>query len=413
MTGASPGGALAVDGGTPVRAAPYATGRGLLLWGEEEEAAAVDVIRSRRLFRYGAEGPSRCDELEAALGRRVGSPHVLCTSSGTAALTAALVGLGMPAGAEVIVPAVTFVACANAVVCARGIPVTVEVDDTLMLDPGAVEQAITDRTFAIMVVHLGNVAADLDPLVELARRHGLVLLEDAAQSLGVSHRGRPVGSVGDAGVTSFQTEKNVTVGEGGAVFCRDAEVFGRAARFHDQGGQFTTNRGGDRGAGSEPTTGSNLRMTEIAAAMGLVQLQRLDDLIERLRAAGSAIVAQADPSLVWRRIPDPAGAAGDPTLFCADRMAARRVVGALVAEGVPAHTMYGGQVLSNMPALRAGRTPWGQEWTPPPRCRVSEQLLGRSVTIGLSPTMTDRDVADVGEALAKVGAAGLLGGGDR
>ncbi|MGI5212785.1 DegT/DnrJ/EryC1/StrS family aminotransferase [Plantactinospora sp. CA-290183] len=382
----------------------YEPTRGLALWDSTEVDAAVEVLRSRSLFRYyGPELLHRTDEFERRFAEHLEVPHAIAVSSGTAAITTALIGLGIPAGAEVIIPAVTFVGCVNAVVQARGIPVFADIDDTLTLDPTSVEERITDRTFAIMPVHLANVAADLDPLLEVARRRGVKVLEDAAQAAGVRYRGRRVGAIGDAGAFSFQLEKNITAGEGGTVTALDPEVADRARRYQDQGGQFTTSRGQERGGVADaPFVGANLRMTELAAALLTVQLSRLDPMLDRLRAVAAHVRSElADLGLTWRRMPDEAGSGGDLTLLTAGRMEARALVGALAAESVPAGTLYQGQGVYANPAVKAGRTPWGLEWPPPARLRASEQIAGRAVTVSLGAAMTDQDVDRLVAAIRK------------
>ena len=190
------------------------TDRGALRQAGVEIEAALDVLRSRSLFRYYGPDLQHCaDRFEQDLASTVGTRHAIAVSSGTAALACGLVGLGMPAGAEVIIPALTFVGCVNAISWSRGVPVIAAVDDTLTLDPTVLDALVTDRTFAIMPVHLGNVAADLDAILAVARRHGLRVLEDCAQAAGVTYRGRRVGAIGDAGAFSFQLDKNITAGE--------------------------------------------------------------------------------------------------------------------------------------------------------------------------------------------------------
>ncbi|MFI1826482.1 DegT/DnrJ/EryC1/StrS family aminotransferase [Streptomyces sp. NPDC020412] len=391
----------------------YEPSRGLALWGGEEKQAALDVLESRSLFRYyGPALQHRVTRFEEGFAAHHQVPHAVGVSSGTAALTCALIGLGIPTGAEVIVPAATFVGCVNAVVAARGVPVFADVDDTLTLDPTTWEHLVTERTFAVMPVHLNNAAADLDPILEVARRRGLRVLEDAAQACGVTYRGRPVGSIGDAGAFSFQAEKNITAGEGGAVVTTDPVVHDRAVRYQDQGGQFTTSTGGERGAEGAAFIGANLRMTEIAGAVLSVQLERLAPMLTRLRDVARHIRADlADLGLAWRRLPDEEGSGGDLTLLLENRLAARRVVTALTADGVPAGTLYQGRLVHQNPAVRAGRTAWGTEWDATGRLRASEAVLGRSVTVGLGAAMTDDDVSHVATAIRRaVAGAGAEGG---
>ncbi|SDT80754.1 DegT/DnrJ/EryC1/StrS family aminotransferase [Actinoplanes derwentensis] len=384
---------MPTDGGDrPLRYEPL---RGLALWGTEEEAAVSAVVRARSPFRYyGPDLLGRAQAFEEAFAERIGTPYAVGVSSGTAALACGLVGLGLPAGAEVIVPAVTFVGCPNAVSWARGVPVFAEVDDTLTLDPASLEERLTDRTYAIMPVHLANVAADMEPIMDFARRHGLRVLEDAAQAAGVRYRGRSAGAWGDAGAFSFQLEKNITAGEGGAVTTADPVVHDRVLRYQDQGGQFSTSSGQVRGEGaSEPFLGVNLRMTELEGALLGVQLTRLDTMLDRLRSIARHVRAELSGTVEhWRRIPDDEGSGGDVTLFLPSRTDARRLLRLLADAGVPAATLYQGQGVYSNAAVRDGRTAWGVEWSRPARCQRSEQFAGRSVTVTLGATMTDADV---------------------
>src|SRR5262249_1107685 len=147
------------------------------------------------------------------------------------------------------VPAYTFIATVNAVVVAGAVPVFAEVDASLNLDPADVLSKVSERTVAVLPVHIENVAAELDGVLDVARRCGLAVLEDAAQSLGASYHGKAVGAWGDIGIYSLQLEKTITSGEGGGVVTDDDSLFARAARYQDQGGQFFTSHGGDRGGG--------------------------------------------------------------------------------------------------------------------------------------------------------------------
>jgi 8-amino-3,8-dideoxy-alpha-D-manno-octulosonate transaminase len=376
--------------------------RGLSLWGREEEAAVLDVMRSRSPFRY--YGPNllhRTDAFERSFADTLDVPHVVAVSSGTAALACALIGMGIPAGAEVIVPAVTFVACVNAVVMARGVPVFAEVDDSLTLDPTRLGERVTGQTFAIMPVHLMNAAADMDPILAAARRAGVRVLEDAAQAIGVRYHGRRVGSMGDVGAFSFQLDKNITAGEGGAVSTSDPVVHRRVARYQDQGGQFTTSRGAHRGAELEqPFAGSNLRMTEIAASILSVQLGRLDPMLARMREVARRVRSElSDIGIQWRRFPDEDGSGGDLTFMLESAADARRYVDTLTSDGISAHHLYSGQCVYGNPAVRERRTAWGDTWPAPEPCEISEGIIARTVTVDLGGAMTDDDVEWLAERM--------------
>ena len=232
--------------------------------GPEEEAAVVDVLRSGVV----AMGP-RTREFEEAWAAYCGVRHAVFMANGTVALEAALVALGIAKGDEVIVPSFTFNATASAILRAGARPVFVDVRvEDFNLDPDLVEAALTARTRAIMPVHLYGLMADMAPLQAIAERRGLLILEDAAQAHGATYRGRRAGSLGAAAMFSLYATKNITTAEGGFVTTDDDGVADRL-RLH-------RNHGMDRRY-HHAALGTNLRPTDIAAAIGLVQLGRLDE----------------------------------------------------------------------------------------------------------------------------------------
>jgi 8-amino-3,8-dideoxy-alpha-D-manno-octulosonate transaminase len=320
-------------------------------------------------------------------------------------------------GDEVIVPAVTFIATPGAVVMARAVPVFAEVDDTLGLSPESFGANITEKTTAVIPVHLSNVACDMDRIMAVARRHNIKVLEDAAQAIGVSYNGRQVGTFGDAGAFSLQLSKNITTGEGGVIVTDDWTVYDRAVRFQDQGGQFTTSHGDVREHTSgDPFYGTNLRMTEIAGALASAQLERLESIIATMRGRAQGIRQRlSDLPVDWRRIPDPAGEGGNVTMFFQSAETAVQFAEALRAEGIPAGRVYGGRPVYHNPAVLERRTAWSKgcpfNCTEHPTdrtyhhagmCPRSEDLLGRSLTIQLGALMTDEDADDVVRAVRKV-----------
>ncbi|MBC7287630.1 MAG: DegT/DnrJ/EryC1/StrS family aminotransferase, partial [Armatimonadetes bacterium] len=192
---------------------------------------------------------------------------VACTS-GTTALEIALRAAGVGPGDEVIVPPYTFIATASSVVSVGAVPVFADIDpETLCLDPAAAEAAISERTAAIIPVHIGGMPADMDALRALADKHGLKIIEDCAQAHGAEYRGRRVGGIGDAGCFSFQSSKNITAGEGGAVVTSDPELYGAAWSIHNVG------RVPEGGWYDHRVLGWNLRMTEFQAAVLLRGLE--------------------------------------------------------------------------------------------------------------------------------------------
>ena len=415
---------LAVDGGTPVRSDPLPLGKGAALLGEEERAAVLEVLESGSLFRYyGPKLLGKVAAFEDGVRAMLGARHAVATSSGTAALRTALAALGVGCGDEVVVPAFTFIATINAVVAAGAVPVLAEIDETLNVDAADVAARFTERTAAVVPVHLENVACDLDPLLEVSTRAGVPVIEDTAQSMGATYRGRALGTLGALGCFSLQLEKNVTAGEGGVVTTEDDGLYLRAARYQDQGGQFVTQHAGGRGEDlDEPFLGENLRMTEIAGAIAGVQLARLPDLLAALRRNQRRVldgVGGVD-GLTPRRRPDPEGDGGSSaTWFLPDGEVARRVVKALRAEGVPCAQMYRGQPVYANPALAAKRTasgkggPWNCAEHPtgvgyhPGLCPRTEDLASRSLTVGIGPAWSESDCDDAVTAIHKVATAVL------
>ena len=414
---------LALDGGTPVRTSFPPMGKGVSLFGDEERDAVLEVLESRSLFRYyGPQLLKKVEAFEEASKSLLGASFAVATSSGTAALRAALAALGVGCGDEVILPALTFIASVNAVVVSGAVPVFAEIDDTLGLDPADVESKITDRTVAIMPVHLDNGACDMDPLMEVARRRGVAVIEDTAQSMGTTYKGRALGTIGDLGAFSLQLEKNVTSGEGGLVTTQDERLWLRAARYQDQGGQFVTSTGSTRseeGAGDpvEPFVGENLRMTEIAGAIAEVQVGKLPGLLAKQRANQRRVLAAIGDvaGIAHRRLPDPDGDGGSSVnLFLPTAKAARRFVKAMRAERVPAGQLYNGQPVYLTPSIVEKRTasnkggPWHCAEHPtdvtygPGLCPQSEDLASRAVIVPIGANYSESDCDDVATAIAKV-----------
>jgi perosamine synthetase len=219
-------------------------------------------------------------EFERAFAEYCGVRHAVAVTNGTTALHLALVALGVADGDEVIVPTLTYVATANAVRYCNAKPVFVDNDPrTFNIDPGAIEEQITERTKGIMPVHIYGHPADMDPIVEIAARHGLFVLEDAAEAVGARYKGRKVGGLGHCATFSFFGNKIITTGEGGMLTTNDDALAARLRLF--------------RGQGMDPehrywfpVVGYNYRMTNIAAAIGLAQLERIEHhLAERKRIA--------------------------------------------------------------------------------------------------------------------------------
>jgi dTDP-4-amino-4,6-dideoxygalactose transaminase len=284
-------------------------GPGLDLLGPEELAEVSDVLASGHLSRYGpddASFPAKVRRFEETVSELSGARYALAVNAGSSALYLALVGLGIGPGDEVIVPGFTFVATISSVIYARARPVLAEVDDTFNLDPVDVEARITSRTRAIIAVHMLGNPARLDELRAVAARHGLALLEDAAQAFGATYHGRWVGAHGNAGIYSFNEFKTITCGDGGMIVTDDEGLYRRTFAMHDQG--HSPNRRGIE-VGSRPFLGLNFRMTELEGAVLLAQVRRLDHIRAHLRANRDIVrgIIGDIPGISFRALPDADG----------------------------------------------------------------------------------------------------------
>ena len=262
---------LAINGGP--KTIDRALGKPWPIRGEEEEQAVVEVVRSGAWWRGSAEAtqvPAFEDEWAAYQNAK----HCVAVTNGTTAIECALKSVGVEAGDEVLVPALTFVASATAIPLVNGIPVFVDVDPgTFNIDPDAMEAAITPRTRAAVVVHNGGYPCDMDRIADIAAKHGIAIVEDSAHAHGSEWKGTRIGALVDMGTFSFQMGKTLTCGEGGAVVTNDDELAEKAFSFHHIG------RVKDRPFYEFHRVASNLRMTEWQGAILRQQLKRLDDQI--------------------------------------------------------------------------------------------------------------------------------------
>jgi dTDP-4-amino-4,6-dideoxygalactose transaminase len=393
--------------------------------GAEEEAAVLEVLRSKRLFRYygPGEASSKVEQLEAAVAETFDVAHVLAVSSGSMALASALAALGVGPGDEVIVPAYTWIASAAAVLFVGGVPVLAEVDESLTLDVTDVEARITARTKVILTVHMRGGASNMDALMTLAGRHGLRVLEDTAQACGASYHGRRLGTIGDIGIFSLQFNKILTAGEGGLVTTNDRTLYERALMFHDVAGSL-------RASLQERDTfvGTTGRMSELQGAVAGAQLDKLDGILTDARRNQAAILDAIAPAaraagMTWRHRWDPAGDAGIALIgYLPDATRTAEVVAALQAEGVPATRLFTPQttdyhVAYHWDPMIAGRS-WSERtpWDANPRttrldpatCPRTNTLLERAIHIDISPDLTPAQIIQIAHGTTKVLTA-LLG----
>ncbi|MDR3332096.1 MAG: DegT/DnrJ/EryC1/StrS family aminotransferase [Synergistaceae bacterium] len=250
------------------------------MFDESEKRQIDEVMETGVIMRYGFDanrkGRWKAREMEDAIRGLTGAKHALLVADGTAALTTALAALGVGAGDEVIMPPFTFVASFESIMMAGATPVLAEVDDTLCLSPESVRDAITPATKVVMPVHMCGAAAKIDELQGICREKNLLLLEDACQAFGATYKGKGLGTIGDAGCYSFDFNKMVTCGEGGAVVTNSREVYDKAERYHDHGHDH---KNSDRGLEDHPFLGYNYRITELHAAIGVAQAAKAERFI--------------------------------------------------------------------------------------------------------------------------------------
>ena len=283
---------------------------GFELFGDLERKELNDVLETGILMRYGFDaarkGNWKAKELEQEISKTFGCKYSQLVSSGTAALTTALSALRIGYGDEVIMPTFTFVASFEAVLSVGAIPVLVDVDETLTLNPDTVRKAITPKTKCVMPVHMCGAMADLDELLEICRKHHLLLLEDACQSIGAKYKDKYVGTIGNAGTFSFDFVKTITCGEGGAVMTNDENIYVKCDGYSDHGHDH---KGVDRGADLHPFLGYNFRISELHAAVGLAQIKRLHEFLTIQKKNHSILknILSAIPEISFRIIPDEEG----------------------------------------------------------------------------------------------------------
>lgn len=311
---------------------------GYELFGAEERKEVNDVLETGIIMRYGFDGPRKgiwkARELEQEICKYFGAKNAQLVSSGTAALTTAIAALGIGAGDEIIIPTFTFVASFEAIVSVGAIPVLVDVDDTLTLNPDAVANAITPNTKAIMPVHMCGSMAQLEELKNLCEQHNLFLIEDACQAIGGTYKGQQLGTIGDIGTFSFDFVKIMTCGEGGVVLTNDAQLAEKCDQYSDHGHDHY---GKDRGADLHPYLGYNFRISELHAAVGLAQIRKLDSFLELQKRNHQIIFncLKSIPGISFRRIPDEAGDTGSfLSFFLPTADQAANVASALADAGI-------------------------------------------------------------------------------
>lgn len=392
---------LAIDGGRPIRLSPLPT------WPEFDDevvAVASDVLRSGRVNYWTGEH-GRAFEREFA--QWAGAPHAVAVSNGTVALEIALRALGIGAGDEVVVPAATFIATASAVVACGARPVVADVDyDSQAITPHTVAPAITARTAAVIVVHVGGYPADATSLADLASAHGIHLVEDCAQAHGAHRDGQHVGTRGRVAAWSFCQDKIMTTaGEGGAITTADASLSQHCWELKDHGKSYAAVHKQKHAPGFRwlhHRFGTNARMTEVQAAIGRIQLPKLPGWVAQ-RRANAGVLRAAFSEIDALRLPEIApGALHAYYRFYGHVWPERlkpgwnrdRIVAAINAEGVSCSTGGCTEIYRERAFDAVGR--------PAMPLPVAEWLGRHSLVLPVHPALSTADIADISAAVCKV-----------
>ncbi len=418
-TVADPG--LALNGGTPVRTTVLNTScPGSQFYDHREQNLTDEAIATHSLFRwYGPEGqpqPAKVATFEKEFAKVMGVKYVLGITSGTAALHTALTALGVGPGDEVILPAWTWYSCYYAILMTGALPVFAEDDDSFTMDPEDLERKITPQTKAVMVVHLFGAPANMDAIMDVARRHNIKVLEDSAQDAGGQYKGKRTSTIGDIGIFSFQLHKMITAGEGGAVVTNDPLLYERAVRFHDLG-LLRPPTQAQIGKGAMPYfMGVNYRMNEMTGAVMLAQLRKLDTILAEQRRRGGYVIDHVSriPGIKMRRSNDPDGELHlTVDLLLSSQELRDRFLKAMQAENVPMQRPSAAVVLPAQPAIANKAVPH-PAWPSFNSSRGKEILYGadsvprtmdifnRTATLTVGPKYADRDLDDIVTAITKV-----------
>jgi 8-amino-3,8-dideoxy-alpha-D-manno-octulosonate transaminase len=411
---------LALYGGQPARSKPLPpVFRGALVYGGEEEGHAGEIIRAQSPFRYyGPNIQHAVQKLEDMMTETLQVPYALAVSSGTAGLVVAMKAMGIGYGDKVIVPANTFIASAGAVICAGAVPVFVDIDESLNLDPDDLERVFDDEVKAIMAVHINGACCDMEKISAFAAKHRIYVFEDVAQSLGTRYKGQYGGTLGDLGVFSFQIQKILTAGEGGAVTARDPDMFERAVRYHDQGSFRDKARyglAGDKEANW--IVGQNYRMNELAGAVMIEQWHKLDSVVSTMRTHHRKIkkaVAAEIPGIRFRRTADDEGDIGCVLgIVHPDAAQADRFMEAMRAENINFINMYDGNPVYTTPAIfkqqtaDPGNYPFNYPYKRPvtysmEMCPKAPDVLRRVTILHISPLLEAQDSDEIIKGIVKV-----------
>ncbi len=410
----------AFSGGDPVRTTPFPTNMiGASMIGQEELDELADVVREKSPFRhYGVGNPKKTDLLEKVFAERYGVKYALAVNSGTSALMCAFAAAKLGPGSEVIIPSFSWYSNYCALVAMGVTPVFADIGGDLNIDPDDLESKITDRTKAVVVVHYQGGPAKMQRIMEIAHAHNLIVIEDCAQCCGGGYQGKMLGTIGDIAIFSFQTHKTLTCGEGGMVITNNEEMFVRAVRYHDLG--FVRKTFAERLTNPSLAdevysfAGIQLRMNELSSAFLLAQLRKMDDMLATCRKWHGAL---REHVASWKEVSVryEEGDCGIAFIMMfPSKEHGSKFISYMNAEGIPCQLASACCNLIHKYPIKSKALPHNE--MPPfgpafdgkdivfdtKDCPNTDGILERCVGIGIGPTYTEQDIADIIAAMDKV-----------
>ena len=396
----------ALLGGTPVHKGGWLPWP---QWREAWEPKMLEVYRSCKWFRGSG---THVTDFETAYAQLLGARKCLATASGTTALIVSLHVMGVDAGDEVITSPYTFIATYNSILSTKALPVFADTDPaTLTMDPASIESRITDRTRAIVPVHIFGMPCDMDPINAIAKKHKLAVIEDACQAWLAEYKGHKCGTIGDVGCFSFQESKHIPSGEGGAITSMSEELIDRCNAFHNCGRSI----GSFKGKGSF-TRGNNYRMMQPQAMLLLQQFEKLQKETAIRRETADYLTANLSkiPGITPVRLPENSRAVWHLYAFRYDaaqfnRLSRDRFMEALSAEGVPCSSVYSEQyydgLLDETIASRGFKRLWSEQ-----RLRAYRESLGAlkgnkqvcDTTVAITQNMLLASRSDIDHIIAAI-----------
>ena len=374
---------------------------GFELIGKEEKQAVNDIFeKGGVLSRSGLDAKRqnifRVDDFEKKICQKIEVKHCHCVSSGTSALIAALFALGVKPKDEVITQSFTFIATVEAILAIGAVPVITEVDRSLNMDPEDLEKKITERTKVIIPVHMAGVAAKMDEITVIGQKNNISILEDAAQAFGATYNKKYLGTIGNAGIFSFDIGKALTTGEGGAIVTNNKDIYLKVREYADHGHEC--NPSVPRGEDTRSFWGQNYRMTEVQGAIGLAQIKKLDYILEKQRENKNKIKQGIKnvKNIEFREVFDEKGDAGDTLIFFVNnRDKAKKIVELLKKQGL------GTKNLPDAINWHFSGT-WSHIFEDVSLWPKSEDLLRRAIAIPIMVEMSDEQINKIINTIKKL-----------